>query len=470
MMMPSSKSQEDLRPAEDSPYFRKRKTSKNILDALGVSCRVAPSTAGEVALLEVDPAVAAVRRTNTVHYKTQRFERHSCCGPHHCCIWMAGLMLFVRFSSSVRADGPNEEISVNPGVVPPQWLPVLLASDPVLPTNERTGRREQRMVVNVVTWAEGLSSHRIAIAEILTLSHMLRAVLVEPCYMHGKLSSCSKGGVRLSTVYNIQPLQRWARILPEKEAMNAASHPGIIERVCLHAGHPQNLCGNVTRIARTPRAHVIALGHTLAPVLEVHWFRRNTINGLSSGVKREILNALDFAPEQYHKVRRLTNLLGLPPQGYVVYHWRSERHSSYEMCAKFILESHAKLTRTGGAALPRALLVSDIQFDDKLRWSGMKSLLTNSSHAAASRALELLYAHNFTKLDLAYKKAAAPVPRDLADASVWDLILAQQARELATCSSCGVQPCLSCAWQGHYADFIVKLRARRGVHTFKCWP
>lgn len=326
------------------------------------------------------------------------------------------------------------------------------------------------MVVNVVTWAEGLSSHRIAIAEILTLSHMLRAVLVEPCYMHGKLSSCSKGGVRLSTVYNIQPLQRWARILPEKEAMNAASHPGIIERVCLHAGHPQNLCGNVTRIAGTPRAHVIALGHTLAPVLEVHWFRRNTINGLSSGVKREILNALDFAPEQYHKVRRLTNLLGLPPQGYVVYHWRSERHSSYEMCAKFILESHAKLTRTGGAALPRALLVSDIQFDDKLRWSGMKSLLTNSSHAAASRALELLYAHNFTKLDLAYKKAAAPVPRDLVEASVWDLILAQQARELATCSSCGVQPCLSCAWQGHYADFIVKLRARRGVHTFKCWP
>ena len=51
MMMPSSKSQEDLRPAEDSPYFRKRKTSKNILDALGVSCQVAPSTAGDVALL-----------------------------------------------------------------------------------------------------------------------------------------------------------------------------------------------------------------------------------------------------------------------------------------------------------------------------------------------------------------------------------------------------------------------------------
>lgn len=50
MMMPSSKSQEDLRPAEDPPYFRKRKTSKN-LDALGVSCQVAPSTAGDVALL-----------------------------------------------------------------------------------------------------------------------------------------------------------------------------------------------------------------------------------------------------------------------------------------------------------------------------------------------------------------------------------------------------------------------------------
>ena len=63
--MSSSESPEDeLRPAEDPPHLRKRKTSKIILDALGVSCQVAPSTAGEVALLnpvaaEIDPAVAA---------------------------------------------------------------------------------------------------------------------------------------------------------------------------------------------------------------------------------------------------------------------------------------------------------------------------------------------------------------------------------------------------------------------------
>ena len=67
MVMTSSESQEDPRPAEDPPYFRKRKTSKIILDALGVSYQVAPGTAGEVALLnplaadgpEVDPAAAA---------------------------------------------------------------------------------------------------------------------------------------------------------------------------------------------------------------------------------------------------------------------------------------------------------------------------------------------------------------------------------------------------------------------------
>ena len=62
--MSSSESPEDeLRAAEDQPpHLRKRKTSEII--ALGVSCQVAPSTAGEVALLnplaaEVDPAVAA---------------------------------------------------------------------------------------------------------------------------------------------------------------------------------------------------------------------------------------------------------------------------------------------------------------------------------------------------------------------------------------------------------------------------
>ena len=65
-MMSSSESPEGLHPAEDPPYFRKRKTSKIILDALGVSCQVAPSTTGEVgqALMdplaaEVDPAAAA---------------------------------------------------------------------------------------------------------------------------------------------------------------------------------------------------------------------------------------------------------------------------------------------------------------------------------------------------------------------------------------------------------------------------
>ena len=72
MVMTSSESQEDPRPAEDPPYFRKRKTSKIILDALGVSCQVAPSTAGEVSLLdplaaEVDPAAAADARGIPCH-------------------------------------------------------------------------------------------------------------------------------------------------------------------------------------------------------------------------------------------------------------------------------------------------------------------------------------------------------------------------------------------------------------------
>ena len=79
-MMSSSESPEDhhpveeqgLHPAEDPPYFRKRKTSKIILDALGVSCQVAPSTAGEVSLLdppaaEVDPAAAADARGIPCH-------------------------------------------------------------------------------------------------------------------------------------------------------------------------------------------------------------------------------------------------------------------------------------------------------------------------------------------------------------------------------------------------------------------
>ena len=44
MIMSSSESPEDLRPAEDPQYFRKRKASKTILDALGVLYQVAPSS------------------------------------------------------------------------------------------------------------------------------------------------------------------------------------------------------------------------------------------------------------------------------------------------------------------------------------------------------------------------------------------------------------------------------------------
>ena len=166
-------------------------------------------------------------------------------------------------------------------------------------------------------------------------------------------------------------------------------------------------------------------------------------------------------------------LLGLPARGYIAFHWRSENHHAYEKCARDMLKSHAKLLQNRNSSSgegPLALLVSDIQFNTSLRWGGMRELDKNSSGAAAQRALDLLFAHNFTKLDRALRQAGAPVPGDLAEASVWDLILAQQAGRMATCSGCHTEPCHSCAWQGNYARFVVDLRSQEHQQTLRCWP
>ena len=194
--------------------------------------------------------------------------------------------------------------------------------------------------------------------------------------------------------------------------------------MCLHSGNPTGLCQllNLTAIAGKSEAAVSALGHTEKAILEVHHYRRGSVRGLSSSVTHAITAALGFAEEQYDKVRQITGLLGLPARGYVAFHWRSENHHAYEKCARDMLRSHAKLLQNGNSSSdqegPLALLVSDIQFDTSLRWGGMRELGKNSSGAAAQRALDLLFAHNFTKLDHALRQAGAPVPGDLAEASV----------------------------------------------------
>ena len=334
-------------------------------------------------------------------------------------------------------------------------------------------------IVNVVTFDEGLSSHRFALAEVLTLAHQLQAVFVEPSYCHGRLGTSCSGGVRLGSVFNLTRLRRWVRIEQEVPSssvnlQNRSAH-GSVRKVCLHSGNPADSCQhlNLTAIAGKSEAAVSALEHGEEAILEVHHYRRGSVRGLSSSVTHAITAALDFAEEQYDKVRQIMGLLGLPARGYIAFHWRSENHHAYEKCARDMLKSHAKLLQNRNSSSgegPLALLVSDIQFNTSLRWGGMKELDKNSSGAAAQRALDLLFAHNFTKLDRALRQPGAPVPGDLAEASVWDLILAQQAGRMATCSGCHTEPCHSCAWQGNYARFVVDLRSQDHQQTFRCWP
>ena len=70
-----------------------------------------------------------------------------------------------------------------------------------------------------------------------------------------------------------------------------------------HFGNETEL-RNLTAIAGKSEAAVSALGHTKEAILEVHHYRRGSVRGLSSSVTHAITAALDFAEEQYHKVRQ----------------------------------------------------------------------------------------------------------------------------------------------------------------------
>jgi hypothetical protein len=167
-------------------------------------------------------------------------------------------------------------------------------------------------LIDVRSFAEGMSSNRHSIAELLALASVAHAVLVEPCFRHGRLGVCPEDRfddrtLRLGDVLDLSALQRFAFILPWRQAREAAALPldARARSVCLHSGSPQDTCrrfGLNRSIAHSSASEALALATHGEAVLHVHAFRRGSVRGLNASLVATIEGAIDFAPRQYAQV------------------------------------------------------------------------------------------------------------------------------------------------------------------------
>lgn len=147
----------------------------------------------------------------------------------------------------------------------------------------------------------------------------------------------------------------------------------------------------------------------------------------------------------------------------------------YVECAKEIINSVEKMNNnTINHHLP-TILMSSLSFNEKLMWSGAKRKAENSNVKEALEMLLLPSRHlRIFKLDvLIEKQKSNDKVVDSGMMAVYDLILASEAKQFATCNHrCRNRTCSKCNYIGRFADVALDHRKhlKNSVKTsHQCW-
>lgn len=347
----------------------------------------------------------------------------------------------------------------------------------------------QLKLIYVTKYHEGLSSWRIAVAELLTVARLTNASLAEPCVRHGRLSGdCSGPSLRLREVFDVEQMKKIAPIVSPDEAA-AMRVNATVAGVCMHFGNPKDVCKpSIWGTLQTCPANLA----NRAQVLEIDAYRRMGVMGITADMVDEALEAIMFSPTQIRLAADMVRRRAFDENDYIVYQWRSEtKHQNLAKCVQNLVRSKETRFRRDTPVL----LVSDLTLEKGHQWGGIH----RSDQGMIERALDELRAHNFTKifddrdavdgaLDIARasnittldgKNAFTDLSKvDLVFPAIWDAVIASNAKVLATCSGCQSRICKDCMWQGNYAGLILQLRNIRKRHqllpgfaqTLTCWP
>jgi hypothetical protein len=181
---------------------------------------------------------------------------------------------------------------------------------------------------------------------------------------------------------------------------------------------------------------------------------------------------LHFTQEIYDFVDMILKEAGIKDENYSVIQWsRGEIHSlDYVSCARHIITARdimqeKEVARHGhGRNETPFVLISSLNRNESLAWNN------KARGPDAQEALKLLLDDNgFLKLDLFVQKHKDFV-RDQVFFAAADLVLAQKAKEFATCSKSCKSICAQCGFQGSFVQMTEALRTARDKKSTLCWP
>lgn len=368
--------------------------------------------------------------------------------------------------------------------------------------------------------AEGMSSWRYSVAEMLFMARLTARRLVLPCVAHGRLVPCLvPGALPMETYVNTDQLRRYhPHIMPFSALIDENRSTGLLERVpavfCLHhkcrfphwiAGSPDGLrprdglglLGHNATVRKIYNRNLFLTAHDIARTkvaLMARVFRsaiqlgamraRGAVRNAGGKEDYGVLQAFAFARSAYLAAEALRDQLRLPPR-YIAVHWRSERTAcNYSACsAELAAGVERMLSRSGPAAAGTGcLLVSDIPYDAKKSLWGefAKTDATADRLADQARALRTLGVipdpataafpawGGCRKLD----QLESVRTLDIGLISIYDKILAARADKFFTCrDSSRKSVCGKCARsQSNFALEIVGLRHKEQRATYRGWP
>ena len=342
-----------------------------------------------------------------------------------------------------------------------------------------------RLWLHVDDISEGMANWRIAVVELLLVAKQIGAVLVEPCILEGRVTSCHKvrgKRVRLGDVFELKKLLEvhpWIISQEDYEASTANVDPSNVFVFCMHHGFPspEAMCirggKRLTNFYESTFNIVLeqALQQQEPSVIEIHTYRKGGFakTKLNPGtqklvdatlVQRVMENNLDFHSKHYDQVSEFLQKLGIGDE-YNVIHWRAELPNiNYPNCAEKLVNAKNIMSNNSTPTI----LISSLNQIPYYQWGG--GVFARKGSALTLKSL--MDDHGFLKLDTIKDKPTD----DMIYLAVWDQILSQNATTFATCTkTCKAkQSCKACNYQGSFGEVVMGLRKRFGRQSLSCWP
>lgn len=358
------------------------------------------------------------------------------------------------------------------------------AADAMTRTSVSVSRKQHKgthLWIFVERFSEGMATWRISLAQILQVAKKLNATVVEPCIGRGYLKACGNDTVGLDTVYDTSKLRQYHPHIvshEEYQAMLAVQNPVIVP-ICFvnPQGNLEKACGNITNMwqqkMNAPLERAFKQDDIMT-VIHITYYRQGGL--IKTRVGGEALvglfnttwHVLDeyfvFQPKHYDTVDYLLQLMGISNTSeYDVIHWRAEKHTiDYDDCAAKILQTRQAM---GSNTM---VLMSSINKHADMQWYEPERF--NASDA--QRNLDRLLDSGFLKVDLVLDKVRHLIPDQIV-IPIWDQIIAQKARQFATCTrQCAdtIELCVACNFRGVFSQTTIDLRTKIGKSSYECWP